>query len=178
MVWLASRIFQTDANCNVAFSVKFTNSFPAGPQIAATATDASGNTSEFSLSRALVNSPDSDGDGMPNDFETAFGLNPAANDAALDKDGDGMLNRDEYLAGTLPNDPASNLRLNILAIELPRVFVGFSSVAGKSYAIDYTDALPPTWTPLASGLAGTGAAIIVPDRSAGGSRFYRLRLEP
>ena len=45
---------------------------------------------------------DTDGDGMHNSWETAFGLNPAVDDAAGDKDGDGQTNLAEYLAGTTP----------------------------------------------------------------------------
>ena len=48
---------------------------------------------------------DIDGDGMPNDWEIANGLNPLdPSDAALDNDGDGLSNLDEYLAGNNPAD--------------------------------------------------------------------------
>ena len=40
---------------------------------------------------------DSDNDGMPNDWETANGLNINVNDAALDKDNDGYTNIEEWL---------------------------------------------------------------------------------
>jgi pectate lyase len=40
---------------------------------------------------------DSDNDGMPNDWETARGLNPAVNDSAADRNGDGYTNIEEYL---------------------------------------------------------------------------------
>lgn len=48
---------------------------------------------------------DHDEDGMPDDWETANGLNPAVNDAALDPDGDGLSNLEEYLNGGLPENP-------------------------------------------------------------------------
>jgi len=45
---------------------------------------------------------DTDNDGMHNSWETVNGLNLAVNDAALDKDNDGITNLNEYLAGTTP----------------------------------------------------------------------------
>jgi hypothetical protein len=56
---------------------------------------------------------DSDGDGMPNGWETQYGLNPHnPGDAALDADSDGVSNLDEYRRGTDPTDPLSkNLTL-------------------------------------------------------------------
>ena len=39
---------------------------------------------------------------MPDAYEAMVGLNPASNDAALDADGDGVSNADEYAAGTHP----------------------------------------------------------------------------
>lgn len=46
--------------------------------------------------------PDSDKDGMPDWFETLYGLNPNQDDALLDPDGDGRTNLQEYNAGTNP----------------------------------------------------------------------------
>ncbi len=45
---------------------------------------------------------DWDGDGLPDDWEQAYGLDPAVNDAALDSDGDGVPNLLEYQRGTDP----------------------------------------------------------------------------
>ena len=48
---------------------------------------------------------DWDGDGIPDDWEIAYGLNPGVNDAALDSDGDGASNLLEYARGTDPLNP-------------------------------------------------------------------------
>lgn len=46
---------------------------------------------------------DSDGDGMPDFWETRFNLNNGNNDAGDDLDGDGLSNLDEYMAGLDPS---------------------------------------------------------------------------
>jgi len=49
-------------------------------------------------------SADSDGDGMPDAWETRYNLNPNdPSDAAMDEDGDGITNLNEFLAGTPPS---------------------------------------------------------------------------
>lgn len=57
----------------------------------------------------LVGLPDDgDGDGIPNIYENANGLNPSSNDSALDLDNDGLKNIDEYNLGTRANNPDSD----------------------------------------------------------------------
>lgn len=46
---------------------------------------------------------DADGDGMPNAYETAHGLNPNSNDAEQDLDNDGLKNLAEFQRGTAAN---------------------------------------------------------------------------
>ena len=56
-------------------------------------------------SDAFPNDPNyqSDGDGLPDSWETSAGLDPTdPTDAAADPDQDGALNSDEFLAGTDP----------------------------------------------------------------------------
>jgi hypothetical protein len=47
---------------------------------------------------------DSDGDGIPNVWETKYGLNPFVNDANSDADNDGLTNLQEYQYGTSPTN--------------------------------------------------------------------------
>ena len=68
---------------------------------------ASGDVITYHLS--TVTNPtlwDTDGDGMPDDWEIRFGLSPLnPADADIDSDGDGLTNLTEYRLGTAPNDP-------------------------------------------------------------------------
>ena len=67
------------------------------------------NAAGFSNPRLVVsNAPDTDGDGLPDSYEVANGLDPNVDDAALDNDSDGgadgLTNLQEFNAGTDPQD--------------------------------------------------------------------------
>lgn len=64
---------------------------------------------------------DADGDGLPDEWEKKFGLNPAdAADALADKDKDGFTNMEEFQAKTDPTDPKDHPDyLDYLKIQLP-----------------------------------------------------------
>jgi len=53
----------------------------------------------------IVNSIDSDGDGMPDTWEIANNLNPLVDDANNDADNDGLTNLQEYAGGVNSTDP-------------------------------------------------------------------------
>jgi len=84
---------------------------------------------------------DTDGDGMPDEYETGHGLalgDPS--DAGRDDDGDGASNVEEYLAGMDPTDSGSVLRLEATA-ESPDLRLRFTGVADRTYAIQYLDSM-------------------------------------
>jgi hypothetical protein len=65
--------------------------------------DGVGNNADVYPENSLY-SKDSDNDGMPDAWETKYGLNPNnASDASSDQDNDGVSALDEFLAGTIPS---------------------------------------------------------------------------
>jgi hypothetical protein len=62
---------------------------------------------------------DDDNDGMPDDWELAYGLNPLENEAAGDPDGDGVDNINEYNMGTAPNHYEGNVNPNHPVLLMP-----------------------------------------------------------
>jgi hypothetical protein len=51
---------------------------------------------------------DEDSDGMFDEWEVAYGLDPSIDDSSFDPDSDGLVNIDEFLLGTDPLNPDSD----------------------------------------------------------------------
>jgi len=91
---------------------------------------------------------DSDGDGLPDDWELAYGLNPAdPADARSDADSDGAANYDEYVAGSNPTNPASYLKLEIERTN--GLVLKFGAVSNRTYSVQWSPALGAPWSKLA-----------------------------
>jgi Lamin Tail Domain len=123
---------------------------------------------------------DNDADGMVNTWEDAFGLDKfSAADAYLDADSDSWINLYEYLAGT---NPRSGLDFFSCAVTKapsgPGFVINFLARAGKSYVIEYKNALSdPTWQTLVTIPApGSDTAISHTDPTVLEQRFYRVRM--
>ncbi|RYD50219.1 MAG: hypothetical protein EOP85_00015 [Verrucomicrobiaceae bacterium] len=64
-----------------------------------------------SMRTATLAIPDTDGDGMADAWERQHFTYITSKDGKADTDGDGVPDKDEYFAGTNPNDPSSRLRI-------------------------------------------------------------------
>ena len=125
---------------------------------------------------------DSDGDGLPDAWEIAHGLDPNSaagnNGAAGDPDADGLTNLQEYISGTDPQNPASYLKVESIHSAIGAFQIRFVAVAGKTYTILYRDNLElDSWTRLADVPAQPASGEVqITDSSVGArpARFYRL----
>jgi hypothetical protein len=128
---------------------------------------------------------DWDDDGLENDWESANGLDPHSavgiNGAAGDRDGDGMSNYDEYVAGTDPDDADSYLEVDI-ALDGSNVDVMWDSVPNRNYRIQYANSLEAgqvNWRDLYFGTAiNTNQVVSDAVQSSETNRYYRAKVQP
>ena len=152
--------------------------------LTAVATDNLGNTTTSAVVTVTANALDSDGDGIPDSYETAHGLNPANPvDAALDSDGDGVSNRDEFIFGTA-SDVADRYAFSA-AYNSPAgtATVTFATSTGRTYRVFYSNTLGAgSWQPGSGVVPGTGATMQWTDDgtvtgslpSVAEKRYYRI----
>jgi hypothetical protein len=136
-------------------------------QLVATPFDTRGNQGLPATATVKIETVDSDGDGLPDLWETSNGFNPAlASDATQDSDGDGLSNLAEFTAKTNPraadtsgdgiNDKlAMDLGLNPL-LQYPSIGTTLAGLSGNGTPrLDQVRALYPN-TPILSKNTQTG----------------------
>ncbi len=133
--------------------------------------------------KCTITPVDTDGDGMPDYWETLNGFAPNdPADALADADGDGVTNRDEFTLGSNPLDAADPLRVTGMQAAAGDFSLTFQSVAGRHYRVEYKDQLTDAaWLPLGADITATGTATTVQDSAITATqprRFYRVRLLP
>lgn len=88
-------------------------------------------------------------------------------DSNTDSDGDGVLNRDEYLADTDPTNSLSYFHFGIDSNS-----VSFDTSTNCSYAIEGTDSLTNGFVSVTNNISGTGSPFVF-DPSSTSNRFFR-----
>jgi type VI secretion system secreted protein Hcp len=122
---------------------------------------------------------DSDGDGIPDAYEFANGLNAFADDANLDLDRDGASNIAEYRAGTVANNATSVFRVRGISRSNGTMLITWSSVPNKTYTIEKSTSLNGPWTNVQSGIPASTqpeTSRVVPFSP--GRLFYQVETHP
>jgi hypothetical protein len=129
---------------------------------------------------------DTDQDGLPDGWEVRHGLDPleATGDhgASGDPDADQLVNRQEWLCGTNPQDPLSGLALSIYASPTGVLQLRWTAVPGKLYQIQMSTGAHGPFVDLAAPTLPRRATSTWEtfddtqgDPSARQTRYYRLR---
>ena len=126
-----------------------------------------------------IDSPDIDGNGLPDAWERRHFLQNGGVDPQADPDGDGFSNREEYLSGTDPNDPGSPLYLSDFGASAAEISITWTGIAGRTYRVYRSEVLDlAAFQPYSDFVEGTnGEMKISLPRSASPSAFYRVRDE-
>ena len=129
----------------------------------------------------ILNAADTDGDGLPDDWENQYTLNPndstGVNGANGDPDADQFTNIQEFLAGTNPQDAASLLRITQLASGGRRI--GWQSVPGKRYQLYGTPDVTVAFEPMTGLITASGSITHYTNNSALEVReFFKVRVLP
>lgn len=128
---------------------------------------------------------DSDQDGLPDDWEAAYGLDPydpgmtnGLTGPAGDLDGDGYDNRSEFIALTRPDQTQDYFRVRSVR-RSNDVQVGFFGVTGRLYTLRYADTpVTSTWINVVGqvDVAGTGATNALQETLTAQRRMYQLQV--
>lgn len=136
-------------------------------------------TADYSLE--AVAEADTDGDGMPNEWESAHGLDPMASwDARRDDDGDGMDNVSEFIAGTFPDSKQSVFKAH-LEPGAGAATLDWPGTTNRTYAVFHaTNLVDSDWSVLGANSnlvcasnAAMGVAVATPPASA---CYYRIQV--
>jgi hypothetical protein len=121
----------------------------------------------LTVSSALL---DGDADGMPDGWEMDYFGSTEAGSPGVDSDGDGFLNRDEFVAGTQPTNAASFFRIG----QVNSTGLFWTPVPGRIYSVEGTSDLRQPFSQIASGLTVGSYSFNAPTN--GVANYYRIRV--
>ncbi len=122
---------------------------------------------------------DSDGDGMPDDWETAHNLSPLIPDGNVDSDGDGATNFDEYVAGTDPQSKNEVFKASFNGGVSGAVgSLSWSSAPGKQYRILVSESLDLPFQLYSTVNSSGEGTTSIPFPANLGKQFFKIEVTP
>jgi hypothetical protein len=123
---------------------------------------------------------DVNNNGMADSWEQAWFGNVSTNRTAFtDTDNDGMTDRAEFLAGTIPTNGVSVLHfLNPVVHNTDAVRLDWPTVPGRSYRITSAGPSMTNWAVATDWMRANGDILSFTTNVTAGTRFYRLEVRP
>lgn len=128
-------------------------------------------------------SSDFDSDGLPDWWELKFSKSdqkplPDFSDASIDSDGDGMINKEEFAAGTDPSDISSRFHIKETVLEAENgIFeIRWDSSLGRVYSIEWTSSIGEAFELLAENISAhpTGENVYLFEVNGIDRAFFRI----
>ena len=152
------------------------------------ATDGLLTSSIASMNLTVVSPSDTNGNGLPDFWETLYGIT----NALADSDGDGKNNLEEYQSNTNPTNAASVIKITSeMRAPNGHTTITWGSIGGVRYCVQYSNGLNNTFTDIVRPLAtemdaspvGTASTQTFTDdftltggRPVDGVRFFRIKV--
>lgn len=136
--------------------------------------------SRFDIVTLYQSIPDSDSDGMADDWELENFNSLTKANGSTDHDKDGFSDVAEFSAGTDPIDAGSLLQFSLpISLKNEMVMLRWDSIPGRRYRIERSNGNPHHWTVLAKGIKATMTTLEHVDLRIDNGRpvFYRLVVE-
>jgi hypothetical protein len=168
---------------NVAISVTFNAAgFAAGDITNETVTvvcnDVVSPTNEVPVSMQVVLANDLDGDGIPNWWELKFFADHILCNPALDSDGDGINNLDEFIAGMDPTNAASFFMVNsVEAVPDDGFVLYWGAVTGRVYSVWWKETMTNDFRLIESEIRLPRSSYTDRVYNAENSGFYTIDVE-
>jgi muconolactone delta-isomerase len=124
---------------------------------------------------------DSDLDGIPDSWERTYNSGDIDSMTQYtDGDSDGLLDIQEYVMGSNPNDASSGMpAVEVSGTTASGFTITFPTVAGRTYQVLGAESLTSSsWPDIGPSIQGDGATHTVPDSSSinSSSKFYKVKI--